>query len=355
MKLSHLFENPQVMDLLGEVADWIIDLLPATIRDGETAKVSLGSYSRERELEKLLDRYGGDQRFRAGLRELSSLEIYVDNEHTSSIKGSYTHMSHRRDAVIVVYCKTGSNEDEWGKPLYTTARKAHEGISTTLKSTLVHELRHHFQRYSYSNYYGKNIGTGDYHKNPIEIDAAWFHHLEEFDATEYSSAKSFANALMKSFTEYKRMDPTGKWAQHYYRKTIKYWLARMGKPNETQTLHDRLVAAREQRSEILASMIPTETIDLRGIEGYSADSFFIQSDMLRSARAMITKYREISPGNCYLIALMMLFGHAADRPSIKKYLPKLAGVSSFSDILDANPFPEKFDRATIDRFMREQY
>ena len=341
------------MELLQEVADWIIDLLPATIRDGETAKVSLGSYSRERELEKLLDRYGGDQRFRAGLRELSSLDIYVDNEHTSSIKGSYTHMSHRRDAVIVVYCKTGSNESDWGKPLYTSARQAQNGIDVTLKSTLVHELRHHFQRYSYSKYYGKNIGTGDYHKNPIEIDAAWFHHLEEFDATEYSSAKSFANALMKSFTEYKRMDPTGKWAQHYYRKTIKYWLARMGKPEETKSIHDRLAVAREQRGELLASMIPTETIDLRVIPGYDARSFFINTDMLFSARNMVKKARDISPGNCYLIALMMLFGDT-NHTAVTKYLPKLAGVS-FSDILAANPFPDKFDRDSIDRFMREKY
>ncbi len=352
MRLEHITESAQIMGLLNKIADMIIEFLPATVRDGDVVHIPLHSYARE--LDKLYD-FVKDDRFVEALKNLPYVTVTIDNKHPSSAKGVYTHTSIHRTADLIVYCKTGANEPDWGKPLYTTNRQKGEGLNIPIKATLVHELRHHFQRFTYGKYYKAMADDNvPYDKNPIEIDAAWFHHLEEFNPADYSSAKEYADALMHSFAAYKKIKAGSPWIRHYYKKTVTYWLDHHHGDTKHMDIKERLALLKKRTISAVIAMMPSETIDLRKIPNYQANSFFIQHDMIRSARAMIGAGGTLSPGNACIIALMMALGNLTDKSVAISYLVKATGLS-MADIIASNPFPDKFDTASIDRFLTEIY
>jgi len=346
MRIYQITESARVMDLLNDAADIIISILPRAVPDGQIAAVPLHGYHDE--FDKLLDRFPS---FRDGILALPFVTVYLNNKNPSNAAGLYRNTTIHRTADLVIFGKTPSNREEWGKSLYTSGKN---GITIALKSTLIHELRHHFQRFSYTDYYGNRIDDEDYDKNPIEVDAAWFHHLDEFDPKDYQTAKAFADDLMKSFVKYKRMDPTSKWTRHYYRKTLKYWLDRMEPEQKQLSLPDRAEQARIKKSAIVAEMMPTVSMDMREhIPGYQADNFILRGDLIRSAHNLVVKgVAPISEGNAFIILMILALGNP-NKELVTAYIEKASG-KKIGDIIDANPFPDSFDRDSMTAFVRKR-
>lgn len=93
----------------------------------------------------------------------------------------------------------------------------------TFKAIILHELRHFFQKNQYNHeYFTTKNKENDYNAQATEIDAAWLHHLEDYDPYNYVSASRYANAVMNSFYNYKEL--SDRQLKHYRRKTINYYL-----------------------------------------------------------------------------------------------------------------------------------
>lgn len=92
----------------------------------------------------------------------------------------------------------------------------------TFRAIILHELRHLVQYTDFAHYYTDKEKSEDYRSYPVELDAAWLHNLQDFDPNRFSSPTDFTNAVMKSFSDYKKL--RGFQREHYRRKTATYWL-----------------------------------------------------------------------------------------------------------------------------------
>jgi hypothetical protein len=92
----------------------------------------------------------------------------------------------------------------------------------TFRAIILHELRHLVQYTDFTKYYTDKEKNQDYRSYPVELDAAWLHNLQDFDPNSFSSPTDFTNAVMKSFSDYKKL--RGFEHDHYRRKTATYWL-----------------------------------------------------------------------------------------------------------------------------------
>jgi hypothetical protein len=95
-------------------------------------------------------------------------------------------------------------------------------VIQSFRSILLHELRHVFQSFIYPMYYHKiEVSNVDYRKDKTEIDAAWMHHLEDYDPHEFQTGGQYVNEIIDSLASYKSL--TAKERKHYFRKTARYY------------------------------------------------------------------------------------------------------------------------------------
>lgn len=98
------------------------------------------------------------------------------------------------------------------------------GLDNVTKPVIVHELRHLIQFATYASKKRSKVNTGNYRKQPIEIDAYW---TDTFiDKVEHGVPENkeyiinLGKSIMKSFLS-KIPDLSEKYKKHYYKKTIK--------------------------------------------------------------------------------------------------------------------------------------
>jgi len=143
----------------------------------------------------------------------------------------------------------------------------------TIKSILMHEMRHGQQHTNYGGH--PNTDNHSYSTNPDEIDAAWIHHLQDYDVNGYADALSYVKDVMSSFEIYKSL--TEKQKRHYLKKTASYWYEHHNPNKESISIQDKAKKAKEDKiQEILANVSDTMNIDgindLRTYDGYPSDS-----------------------------------------------------------------------------------
>lgn len=116
--------------------------------------------------------------------------------------------------------------------------------------TLFHEIRHFFQDDKYNPYMRNptrdlNKKTGEtrpWSERQIEWDAKWSDTLYDTDVQDFSTAKDYAEVVMEEFKRWVKLSP--KVEQHYYRKTISYYLNFVRKQLEKQW--QKIVKASDQ-------------------------------------------------------------------------------------------------------------
>lgn len=110
---------------------------------------------------------------------------------------------------------------------------------TKMARTLFHEIRHFFQDNQYSKYMrdpkrdiDKQGNTRSWSERQIEWDAKWSDTLYDIDVADYHDAAGYVEEVMGEFKNWVKLPP--KVEQHYYRKTIAYYLNSIRKQLENQ-------------------------------------------------------------------------------------------------------------------------
>jgi hypothetical protein len=218
------------------------------------------------------------------------------------------------------------------------AFKGNKAIKT-FRGIILHEIRHMFQSVMYKNYfYGGR--DDDYKKSPIEIDAAWVHHLEDYNIDDFTTAESYANVVMSSFAGYKNLTP--KEQEHFRRKTIRYYQDHTtgNKSAAGSNAKERLLLARSAAIKLAVNALAKvrNDYDLRNVPGYNKESkFFLFPDRaFRGAASILSSDARVTAVNAPIICLALaLTMPPEDKPLIQKLL-KSKGVTAQEALSNAD-------------------
>lgn len=212
-----------------------------------------------------------------------NVPIYMVNKESGSLKGGYSHSAQQNHNMlddVKIYLPSILGDKRAYRPSELQDKK--------VETTLVHELRHVMQRQQFGEYYHNKVHSqeGDdynYRTDPIEIDAAFLHHLHDEEAT---NLKDFVNGVMDRFKKYKTL--TDKQYKHYRRKAAAYYYANIS-PDEkpTSTPKERLAAKRKKEFETMASIVRDTDVeklgDLRNVGSNDNGKFLINPNAFKSA------------------------------------------------------------------------
>ncbi|MFA5489828.1 MAG: hypothetical protein WC284_11505 [Candidimonas sp.] len=225
-------------------------------------------------------------------KEYGNLAVYVNDNIPINLlnmwntkKGLYSHSARKNysnmdEIRIFLWPILGSlyDDDVEMRTIHPNEIKSNNSIQTTL----VHELRHVMQRQTYPDYYHKwaekqthSDTEYNYSRDPIEIDAAFIHHLH--DETNTSNIHEFVKSVMERFLKYKRLSK--KQLEHYKRQAAKYYYTNISKPlNPMTTPKQRLQMKKLKEVEMaknkILSVNTNPLSDLRNIGHSSENRFF---------------------------------------------------------------------------------
>jgi hypothetical protein len=204
------------------------------------------------------------------------------NRASATLKGAYSHSVSQEASQlddIVLYLPAILKTEP--RSLSTSEVK-----SKPVETTLVHELRHVMQRRQFGSFYHKMVGkqqTDDYnyHTDPIEIDAAFLHHLHDEEAT---NVKDFVDGVMSRFSNYKKLTP--RQYEHYKKKAAAYFYAKQSPDTKSSTPKDRLAAKKKARLDnAIQTLLDTDIEplgDLRNVGSSNSGRFQINPNQFRS-------------------------------------------------------------------------
>lgn len=301
-------------------------------------------------LNTLIKKYTGT-RYEEPIKALRSLTIFFNNsQRVTSTAGSYVGQTRQMGFNISAFL--GEAREVTKDELL-----AHHGDKAikTFRGIVLHELRHLFQSFLYRNYY---YGRGDdenYSTAPVEIDAAWKHHLQDFAAEDYPTADAYAKAVMDSFTRYKALSP--KVTEHYRRKTIAYWMQHRGLGDDDPLAHgakERLQAIRAKtKSMILDALSRIKgDLDLRQLDGYNPEAtrFFFPDRAVRGTAGLIAQDKPVEPSGAPIVFLILALAPLTDRDAVRRYLRAVLHTTPNDAIANAEQtFKGGWDAATISR------
>ncbi|MFP5435964.1 MAG: hypothetical protein ACLGIM_23020, partial [Alphaproteobacteria bacterium] len=246
----------------------------------------------------------------------------------------------------------------------------YDGPIRTFRALVLHEVRHFFQSHLYSRYFyardrdtdatgGKTVST--YKRSPVELDAAWTHHLEDHQPSDYASVSAYVDAVMTSYAGYKSL--RGFERAHFRRKTARYYFEMTkGSGNDALRLSakDRLAAMRTAMRKEITDIIGghTSDIDLRAVEGYDAAAtrFYFPGNAIRSVTGMVAKGATFKPETAPIVFFVMALLMPADRlPAVARYL-KASGITKQDAITHAeNAFKGGFDSVSMTRLIAQRF
>lgn len=366
------------LGVLRDCADLITKNLPGVFKPDQIAFVPGYSLSG---LRALVEKYK-DTPYAEAVKSLSQHMFMFDNREAiekSTVMGSYTA---KPDQILKIdiapFMRPKRNDPAWrderdaqeaairqhgGLPLAMVLAKRNADLPIkTFRGILLHELRHLFQSFLYQNYFYADREGENYRVAPVEIDAAWTHHLEEYPTADYPSVSAFVDAVMASFATYKWLTPDQ--LRHYRRKTARYYFDQHRgdqADHTTLSLADRKEARRKPvRDMILNALAPQKgDYDLRTLPGYDPDArmFFLPQRVFDAARHIVGKDAKTVAGNApflYLAIALML--PAEQAKAARNHLTKVNGIS-FEQALDiSDAFADRgFDTQAIKRFLLAHY
>jgi hypothetical protein len=285
------------MQLLNDCVDLIIQKMPYQFEANQSYELRGWDLN----IKPIAAKYPGNEEF---FRVLTHTNLIFGNKEYAINKttlGSFI----AKPVLILAFNLSGfmQSAQTLNRDALLTMRRDDLPIKT-FRAIVLHELRHMMQSTSYEKYYygkGNDQAETSYKTSPIEIDAAWNHHLQDFDPKQFPTGNAYADAVMASFANYKTLSP--EWQNHYRRKTIRYWMeaTRQTQPDMLSLpTQQRLVVNRDQTKNWLVpalSQIGNSDYDLRQMAGYNPQStrFLFPSNAIRSTAAMIGKDKQIQP------------------------------------------------------------
>lgn len=257
MKLLDLFEKTRInIEVLGALADAILSEVRYSIDYGQRATVKLDPQFAET----IRARYGD---FEAALAEYIAkwVPITFINIGPAALNGSYQHYpdhkDYRMDAITVILPQDPAKPQQMMGP-----RQIQK--NTTVKSTLMHEMRHVAQRTRFGAFYqARSTDMSDlstdtytsqmakYKTDPMEIDAAFTHIIN--NNSHIDDPREFTKAVITDLTTYKKL--TDKQREHYFRKAATYAQDRGTTDAATGTVQDRLSKKKADRAAEVKSLV----------------------------------------------------------------------------------------------------
>lgn len=345
------------MSVLRECLDVIIKALPRTFPTNQR------TFIRGSELDgfyRLVKKYEGTA-FETSFRSIVTRTIF-DFDNTERFAGTGQAgafvMFPGESILSVRISSLMGSSDEHSREDVLAKRLPDQAIQS-FRAILLHELRHLFQSNLYSKFY--NSSSGDYKTMPIELDAAWSHHLEDHSPTGYPSVSAYVDAVMKSFASYKNLTPEQE--RHYRRKTARYYFDETKKPTDDDMrlpLRDRLEKRRKPFRDWLIKVLntPTDKHDMRNLPGYDRDArnFFFPDRVLAGVRSIIVKDTKTTVRNAAFVYLSIaLSAPPGTGPSIAKYLKTTLRLSLQDALDNVDVFPDGFDHSAIRHYIMTFY
>lgn len=359
MKIHELIESTiGNMQVLNDCVDLVISRIPYKIKENEQVDIQFNIDHGD--VRKLSDRYNKYPYWEAAIKKFSSMRIILTNDERFIRNSTIGSFSAETGQIVLYISALMRSSKEVTRDELLSKRVDNYPIKT-FRAILLHEIRHLFQYSSYPKFYNRPEMV-DYAKNyqsePIEIDAAWYHHLTDFDVSDYTNPESYVNDVMKSFSDYKKLSP--RWQSHYRRKTAIYFYNQKNKKNDkfsSTTARERLVGNREKIKDFIVSSIrvPTSTdYNLRNLPGYdqNAGKFFLPSSIIENIRYAILKNKDIKKSTASIFYLVVAIYNPSIPHEVKKYLNNVCHIS-LADALSTvdSYFPNNFDRETIKKYI----
>lgn len=213
--LEDRVDNVQVIQT---AADIILAELPDVIYGGAVIEIVLfNSPHAVSRIKELIQQYKEDSKIKQFLYSLTHASTFFRNSERD--------LTHQNFAEYRPYKITFYLPAFLGAVLDLDTRKLlrYRTHDTTVRTILIHELRHMFQFSQYPDYYRKRVSIEDknYKTEPLEIDAAWHHVVGSKNPKFYDTAYRFVTDVMSEFNLFKQL--TDSQFEHYRRKTAKYF------------------------------------------------------------------------------------------------------------------------------------
>lgn len=285
MKVSQLDEkiNDDIA-VLSKIADLVLSWLPNTIPENDSIRFERLPTSHSI-VKTILSKI--PESHHNLVIELLTKTNYVFNNTEKHLNVSEVgvHVNDGRtmiSSIVINLSALFNNYDAKTKNDIINARMVEKPFKS-VKSILMHEMRHGQQ---YHNYGGNpNSDNFSYDRSPDEIDAAWLHHLVDYDVNDYNTAIDYVRSVMPSFEIYKILSDTQK--KKYLKKTASYWYQHHNPTKIDVSPDEKLEINRNERIKKLLNDISNTTSvdginDLRNYEGYpeDADNFLLPYDNL---------------------------------------------------------------------------
>ena len=362
MEIRDLFETGELivektltnMNALNDCADLIIENMPYNFPSGMSETYEVGNFNGAN---KLIKKYE-NTKFEKNIKDFVSKYAVRYISEKSNMGGAHV-VGLGQYGLILNIAGFMAKDADFTKPQILGAAHTKAGIKT-FKSVILHELRHLFQYVEYPKYATSERNIS-YSKDPIEVDAAWHHHLQDYPPYSYSNAQSYVKDVMASFTDYKEL--TDKQIRHYTAKTAAYW-------NDYRTIPPLLKGAtplerfkekQENVAKLISSSLQSKNrpTDLLHIPNYDQDSrsFFVPERWYNGVSAMIIKRMQISKENAAIAYLLIGMTVPKDEiPVVKKYLSSVSKIELNDALAGCDSLSENgFDGEAIRSFMQAIY
>jgi hypothetical protein len=309
-------------------------------------------------LDKLVQKYK-DSPFRDIIQNMyHHIIIFRNSPQIHTIAGSYAakpHMSFRFDISAFLQESRDITREEllnW---------RSEDLPIKTFRGIILHEVRHMFQSELYPEYYHKPEPE-NYRSSPVELDAAWSHHLQDYDPHSYPNAQSYTSAVMGSFAAYKKL--RGFERKRYRNKTAAYWHAIISGqiPDNLQIpAKERLLLRRtEFKNQVLPAIakISQRDYDLRSLPGYNPEStrFFLGVSVIKTIANIINSDKPVSAANAPIVFLVMALAQVPDLKTTERHLRNVQKITlqQALDNLDTT-FGGGWDTAAIRAFLEQKF
>lgn len=226
MRVHELLEGTtENIDVLKKMGFAVRSELPDHIPAGQTIRVKLDKsdtfYNTVKTYQslhpELYQKYKGAF---AKLRTTSFVIInnkeYYDPYKGKNVTTGFGYYSSSDNTVVVFAYRLKDMQDETGTVYVKNV------FFSMLDSIIQHEIRHLFQDAQYGEYsMSMKAQSRPYAAQSIEIDATWHQLVSSILPTPNDTAKSYTRRITSELNKYK--DLTDKEAEHYYRKTMRYF------------------------------------------------------------------------------------------------------------------------------------
>ena len=319
------------LELLSQMADIVLSHLPKTIPKDDVVELYLKNSTSVDNITK-----DHSSKYSQYYEQLLNNAIYMfvnDSEiFGTNNAGTYNFTGTKHQIIINLTVFTNSY-DKIEKDEIINIKNDKLAVKT-VKAALIHEMRHAIQYTEYQDFYDYSEGTYPYDVDPVEIDAAWMHHLQDYNVEEYDDAKTFVNDVIKSFSKYKYL--TKKQKEHYRRKTARYFYDYNKEERDEESLDQRyeryinnLISDKDKIVSIFSSK---DKIDLRNYDNYENETNFLfpSSNFQKALSLSFNNSSETNKDNIYYLYayLSLIYDHYQFKPSnIEKYYKKMFGIT----------------------------